>query len=357
MKATNKRGFLLAMAALLLVLHASPSRAAAREPVLTTPHFAFHSDFDVNLNDALIAAGLARKHAKPELFRSGEEVPCFGGLPQSTKTAWDKAVDYYAEIISPGSFGDRSQYLVRAQLAGFDEDLKDAKSKQFVEIVRSFRAAAAPAYTECRWKAQDEKNRRWIEDMKARLAAYEEKIAPRLEQLYRQHWTGLPVPVDVVETVDWSGANTVFRDLGGGHILISTAYEGPSALEAVFHEASHLLMGRGAPIQKALVDAASAVEFHLPGDLWHVVLFYTTGEAVRHIFDGDGRPGYEPMLYGIFGRGGWVEYREALETQWRPYVEGKRDLPDAAACLIDALRKPEDGSPRPTRCAAGSSTP
>jgi hypothetical protein len=74
------------------------------------------------------------------------------------------------------------QYLVRVDLAGFDEELKDAGARQFVEIAQSFRGAATPAYKSCRWAAQDEKNRRWIEELKSRLATDEQKIAPRLEQ-------------------------------------------------------------------------------------------------------------------------------------------------------------------------------
>src|SRR5207253_1854776 len=144
---------------------------------------------------------------------------------------------------------------------------------------RSFRAAATPAYKACRWAAQDEKNRRWIEELKPRLAADEQRIAPRLEQLYRKRWTGLPIPVDVVETAGWSGANSIVRNPAGGHVLISSSHQGPASLEVVFHEASHPLMGRGDPVPQALDSAARAVDFRLPGDLWHVVLFYTTGEA------------------------------------------------------------------------------
>jgi hypothetical protein len=336
---------------LLSASSAGHTQAPERTPVLTTPHFAFFSDFDTNLNDALIAAGLARKGAKPELFHSEGEQSCFDKLPQSARAAWDRAVDYYAEVISPADWTDRQQYLIRVQLAGFDEELKDPADQQFVEIARSIRAAAAPAYRACRWAAQDEKNRRWIEELKPRLVANEQKIASRLEQLYQEHWSGLPIPVDVVEIVNWSGANSVLRDLGGGHLLVSTAYQGPAALEAVFHEASHLLMGRGAPVRQALEQAASAADFRLPGDLWHVILFYTTGEVVLRILDNGGKSGYTPMLYGIFERGAWVGYRQALESAWLPYISGKRTLPEAARNLIKALRsqgqtQPGKGQPK-----------
>jgi hypothetical protein len=332
-----KTGVILGLAVLLLAPRASLGREPKRTPLVTTPHFAFYSDFDTNLNDALIATGVARKGGKPELLRSGAEVSCFDKLPESARAAWHRAVDYYAEIISPAGWVDRQQYLIRVQLAGFDDELKDADARQFVEIARTFRAAATPAYTACRWAAQDEKNRRWIEELKPRLAADEQRIAARLEQLYRKRWDGLPIPVDVVETVDWSGANSIFRDPAGGHLLISNSYQGPAALEVVFHEASHLLMGRNDPLRQALDSAAKAVDQRLPGDLWHVVLFYTTGEAVHRILDDGGKPGYTPMLYAIFDRGAWGDYRQALENTWRPYVDGERTLPEAAASLVEAL--------------------
>jgi len=342
MRKNNKAGVILGLAMLLFVPRASLGQAPARAPVVTTPHFAFYDDFDTNLNDALIAAGVARKGGKPELFHSGAEVSCFGKLPPSARAAWEGAVGYYAEIISPADWSDRQQFLLRVQLAGFDEEWKDAGDRQFVEIARSFRAAATPAYKACRWAVQDAKNRRWIEELKPRLAAHEQKVAVRLEQLYQKRWSGLPLPVDVVETVNWSGANSIFRDLAGGHLLISNAYQGPAALEVVFHEASHLLMGRKDPLQQALEKAASAADLRLPGDLWHVVLFYTTGEAVRRILDDSGEPGYKPMVYAIFERGAWGGYRQALESAWRPYIDGERALSEAAAHLIEALPRPRD---------------
>jgi hypothetical protein len=323
------------MGTLLAAPSASPGYASERKPVAATPRFVLYSDFDTNLNDALIATGLARKGGKPELFRAGAEAPCFGTLPESARAAWDRAVDYYAQIISPADWTDRRQYLIRRRLAGIDEDSKDPEARQFVEIARSFQSAAAPAYQACRWAVQDEKNRRWISELAPRLAADEQRVASRLETLYGKPWQGLPIPVDVVETVDWSGANSV---LDPGHILISSENRGPAGFEIVFHEASHLLMGRGAPVRQALESAASAAGFRLPADLWHVVLFYTTGEAVRAILDGHGTPGYKPALYEIFDRGTWVDYRRALESAWRPYVEGKRTLAESASSLIAELR-------------------
>jgi hypothetical protein len=331
---------------------AAPAQAASRKAVATTPHFAFFSDLDTNLNDALIAAGLARNRHKAELLHDGDEAACFAALPASARAGWDGAVDYYAKIVSPAGWDGREQYLIRVQIAGFDDELKDDDARQFVAIARGIRAAATPAYAACRWVAQDAKNRAWIDALLPRLAADEEKIAARLEALYRKPWSGLPIPVDVVETVNWAGANSIIRDAGGGHLLISNSYKDAAALEVVFHESSHLLMGRGDPVMQALAKAAGDAAFRLPDDLWHVVLFFTTGEAVRRILEDDGHPGYTPMVYGIFDRGSWAAYREPLERDWRPYVYGRRTLPEAAAALIEAVRTPADKPPAGKQPAA-----
>lgn len=75
----------------------------------------------------------------------------------------------------------------------------------------------------------------------------------------------------------------------------------------------------------------------VPDDLWHVVLFYTTGETVRRVLEPAGEPGYAPMLYEIFGRSAWSRYREPLESAWLPYVDCDRSLPQAASELMRAI--------------------
>ena len=324
---------------LLALASVTSAQAAKRVSVVATPHFAFHSDFATNLNDALIAAGLARKKHEAELFRSGGEVSCFNKLPPPERAAWNAAVDYYAQIISPAGWQAREQFLLRMELVGFDPEPKAPEDREFVNIARNLRAAAAPAYAACRWPAQDAKNRSWIAELQPKLAADEDKAASRVQQLYQKKWTTLPVVVDVVETVDWSGANTAWSDTGQGDVLIASSPGGPAAFEILFHESSHVLMDRHDPVRQALEDAAKAAGFELPRDLWHVVLFYTTGEAMRPILDARGPAPYTPMLYAIFERGSWKEYREALETSWRPYVDGKRTVDEAAADLVGALRK------------------
>lgn len=258
--------------------------------VATTPHFALHSDFTTNLHDALLEAGRARNKGKPELFQTDAEASCFGELPRPVQNAWGHAVDYYTEIISPARWFKREQYLIRVDLAGVEEREK-AEDRRFIGIVRSFIGAATPAYEACRWKSQDAENRRWIASLVALLKLHEKTVSSRLADLYGIPLAGLPIRVDVVQTVNWSGANTILLDPVGGHIQLSIEEErGPASLELVFHEASHTLMGRGHPIRRALAEAAEQLDLPLPQDTWHAVLFYTTGETVRRALAEAGRP-------------------------------------------------------------------
>jgi hypothetical protein len=319
---------------------ASAGSASERESVLATGRFVFFSDFETNLDDALIAAGVARRFDRPELFTAGSELACFEALAPSARAGWRGAAAYYAEIVSPAEWNARQQYLLRMDLAGFDAELDDDAARQYAGIARGFRAAAAPAYRACRWSAQDEKNRRWIAAVGPQLAAHEAAIAPRLESVYRKRWNGRPIQVDLVETVNWAGANSTFPDAVGGHLLISSENPAATALELVFHEASHGLMLRDDPLWRALDAAAAAAQVEAPRDLWHAVLFFTTGEVVRQALAEAGQREYTPIVYELFARGSWDEQRAALETEWRPYVRGERTLDAAAAQLVAAVAAP-----------------
>lgn len=342
MHGLDGKRIVFALGVLLLAPGAVPADEGGGAAVATTPHFDFHSDFSTNLNDALVVAGAARTRERPELFGSGSDAEsCFAELPGSARAGWNLAVDYYAEIVSPESWMARQQALLRFDLAGFDGELDD-RARTFAGIAEGFRMAAAPAYRACRWPAQDAENRRWIEAVTKRLALHGEAIGKRLEQLYGTPWHSLPIRLDVVGSAPPVGANSF---TGPAHILASSAIPDGEALEIVFHEGSHTLMRRQDPIQVALADAARelGVEQERLGDLWHVVLFYTTGQAVRGALEAAGEPGYTPYIDArdLWARG-WGRFRAAIESAWPGYIGGERTLTEAAHDLVRAVGEQGD---------------
>ena len=306
--------------------------------VATTQQFAFHSDLATNLNDALIVAGVARGKGEPELFSSQTD-ECFAGLPPSARAGWNQAVDYYAKIVSPVDWNDRQQFLIRLGLAGAAD--KSQRARRFTRIARGFMTTATQAYEICHWTDQDNVNRVWIGHLMKRLEVHESAIATRLEVLYGTSWHGLPIRVDVVANALPHGANSIILSPAGGHILASNSVAKDDALEIIFHEASHTVAAgwRGDPLPETLAAAAKELELELPRDLWHVVLFYMTGETVRRILADHGEPNYTPYMntHGLW-KGPWGGYRNAIETVWPDYMDGKSTLTEASVELLKTLK-------------------
>ncbi len=311
----------------------------AREPIEQTPAFDFYSHFETNLNDALLNAGVDRRLERAEMFQAGAEKECFESLPRSLQAGWNRAVDYYAEIISPHDFDDRQQALIRLHLADIPMN-RDERRDQFLMLVDSFMTVAAPAYRACRWESQDEKNRKWLAKLMPLLREHENSITSKLSALFQAEWPKQPLEIDIVETVSWAGANSFFPRGSSGHILIAPEPGPQESLELVFHEASHGFMLPGAPLFEALAEAAEKRGIEPPQGLWHVVLFVTTGETVRAVLESAGIDGYEPMIFEIYPRSPWGRYQEAMEAVWPGYLDGEQTADDAMAALINRIGTP-----------------
>ena len=331
MRVRCKSSILIAVVVLALP-GASFGQVQASRAVATTPHFAFFSDPTANLNDALIAAGRARRAKSQELFQSGPEKPCFDKLTPAERVGWARAVDYFAEIVAPFDINAREQILFRIELmAGSDWATGDDRS--FMAIARSIRAAAMPAYERCRWPAQDASNRQWIDQALALLKVHEAALGERLPQVYGNQWARLPYRIDIVDSVSQLGGNAQFFVPVGPHILIASsgpANKDDAVLEAVFHEASHSLAGSMEESLRRSERARGGDARDLP----HAVIFYLTGETVRRVFEQAGEP-YTPLLHALKL---WPEnVRDALAKTLSPYLNGQGTMVQAIDSLAQAL--------------------
>ena len=319
---------ILALSALLLVAAAE----AQPEAVLETPHFAFYSDLRVNLHDTLLLADRA------ELPGEASAQDCMGSLAPSSAAGWEAAKAFYRNIVAPHQWGDRQQMLIRVGLA----DLRpmDDRELEYMSVVEGMLAAATPAYEACLWPAQEKRNRLWIDALARQLENHADPIATRLAALYATPWHGLPLRVDVVPNAPSRGANSIILSPNGGHIYVSSTVPSHLALEIVFHEASHTVNApwRPDPVPAVLQAAADAQAVKLPRDLWHVVLFYLTGSAVKDRLAAAGEPGYTMyMEERQLWNGRWGPYREAVEAAVPRYMEGNLSLESMAQVLVKRL--------------------
>lgn len=299
-------------------------------PVARTTRFEFRSRFVYNLHDRLLQWGVSDD-------RTGAS--CIATLPTAERAGWERGVAAFGALrpeVAPRGLALRLRYeLYRPGDPVFDRIAK------VPEWYRPALAAAGPAYRRCFWADDDRKNREWIHSLAARLARAETKIATRIEQAHHVTFDAERIPVDVVPNVSFEGAWTVVHP---DHILISSTgpgYLGVDALETIFHEASHTIVSPRSDGSVAALRAAAEKEgIELHRDLWHVVLFFTAGDAAKKAIAEAWDQPYVQYLYaqGLFTRA-WPELREPMEKIWQAYLDGKTTLDDAARQLVVATGK------------------
>jgi hypothetical protein len=242
-------------------------------------------------------------------------------------------------------------------------DLSGRNSRECASVLRQELIAvlerAAPVYRARWWPEHDRANRSWIASVAPLVRQFGGGLARQLSTTYRAEWPTGRLRVDVVF---YGGPYGAYTSLDPVHLTISSSDErnqGPAALEVLFHEASHSL---AAAVRDAIVRECRARGKPIPRDLWHALLFYTTGEIVKRTLsapDASARPAtrrepggagpaeaaarggagpYTPYAYryGLYARG-WNNYQRVLERYWQPYLDGKVEFETALARLVSAL--------------------
>ncbi len=185
--------------------------------------------------------------------------------------------------------------------------------------------AAMPLYRAVQWEEDDRANRFWIAVTEPMLVSAAEELADAHAKAYA---TPFPTRILVdVSPLAWEfGAYTV----GQGeyaHVVISSTdrgYQGFAALEMLMHEPSHAIVASDdtGAIGADLKRATDALGMRPMANLWHAILFYTSGELTRRSLAKRGVSDYQPNIIGMYERG-YRGYRQSLETHWQAYLDGK----------------------------------
>jgi hypothetical protein len=367
---------LVILAALL-----SPSAFAATPQVDSTygplPVFELHSGFWLNMHHRLyeearqrrdsVPASTAKtdKSAKPTLqVTPGARVV----LSNAEQRAWDEAVAYYAANYADKDLLFSTELvLLKNQLGDFEtcEELSGAKKKtcdaglpaKLTQILDS----AAPVYRAHRWPMDDRANRAWIKRAAPLVREQGVGLSHRLADIYQTRWPEERIRVDVTAVANYAGAYTTLDPLRVTIASTDARNQGAAALEVLFHEASH---GIATPVELAIVRECRQRDKPIPRDLWHALIFYTTGEVIKPLMDaqsdapGNGAtPGgsaskntpdassqgsqdteYTPYAKreGLYQRG-WESYLALLTHYWQPYLDGQTTFDDAIAHMVSAL--------------------
>ena len=328
---------------------------SAQEASPGVPVFEFHGGFWINLHHFLYQQARQRKGTGT---RSGQgEAPgrapgaaqvSTEGLTPAERQGWTAALDYYG-----GDLADRDllfngdMVLIKNRLAGLEAcaELSGEKSRECASGLRPGLIAAlegaAAVYRARWWPEHDRVNRSWVASAGPLVRRFGAGLAQQLAATYRADWPAGRLRVDVVI---YGGPFGAYTTLDPVYLTISSSdlrNQGSATLEVLFHEASHTLAGA---VRDTIVRECRARGKPIPRDLWHALLFYTTGEMVKRALSaaegsaGGSAGNYTPYAYryGLYARG-WSHYQRGLERYWQPYLDGKAEFDTALARLVANL--------------------
>ena len=342
-------------------------QAAGTESSL--PVFEVHSGFWLNLHHFLYLQARLRK-GSPSAGESArgaaqpDELPVsLADYPAAEIRAWNNAVQIYSkDLASRDLLLNGDMEIINNQLAAMETcpDLEGkasaaCKSGLRPDLVEALESAA-PVYRAHWWAQQDRANREWIAQVAPMIRQMGVALSGQLAEVYQRPWPPERVRVDLAW---YAGPYGAYTTLSPAHVTISShdpRNRGVYGFEVLFHEASHALA--------SAVNEAIAREFRdrdkpIPRDLWHALLFYTTGELVRRDLErgtitlaldqnlaglqaepgtGKGTSGYLPYAarFGLYS-GSWERFRGLLDLYWMPYLDGRVSFDTAIARLAGEM--------------------
>ena len=163
----------------------------------------------------------------------------------------------------------------RDQEPRFEAPRETSSMEITIEAGLRQRCASDADLREALWPEHDRANRAWIAAVQPLLERHGTALSQALTRAYETTWPSHPVPVDLSVTAGPNGAYTTGPPT---HVTISSSepgLRGLAALEVLFHESSHSPVS---DLFQRVRQAASERKVSVPPQLWHGVLFYTTGE-------------------------------------------------------------------------------
>jgi hypothetical protein len=261
----------LARLALLVLAGAllPPLPASARPQIDSQygplPVFELHSGFWINLHHTLYQEAREQAATPAEHAKGGKTgKPALQVMPgakaaltAAEQRAWEEAVSYYAANYADKDLLFSTELvLLKNQLGDFEacDELSGTKNKAcdagLPAKLTHILEAAAPVYRAHQWADHDRANRAWIARVAPLVREQGLGLAQRLADIYRATWPTERIRVDVTAYANRAGAYTTLDPLRVTISSIDPRNQGPTALEVLFHEASH---GIAQPVEQAII--------------------------------------------------------------------------------------------------------
>lgn len=309
---------LIAMLA-VLVTACSTSRPAA-------PHFELRSHFHLNLHQRLMS--------------DVESPRALDALTAEDRETWQSVLAEYRR------FKGKSP-VVDPELVGIDMALGRGEVPPEIHPLLE---RAAPVYRRYWWSEDDAKNREWIAGARPLIERYGAGLAAEHARVYGTPWPAHAI-VDLAAYGGRVGAFTNANPAGPPHVVISNDhpnYTSHSALEMLFHEVSHQIVDElTGTVGAAIAGHSKRLGIEPPNQLWHAILFYTSGELTRRALAADGIA-YEPVPYRTVFTRGMGAYVKSMDRWWKPVLDGTASRDEAIARIVEEAT-PASRRPSPPR--------
>lgn len=301
--------------------------------------FEFHNGFWVNLHHFLYReAQLAEPRKESDnLDLTKADRDELQQLSVAERKAWSDAVSYYGRsLVKNDLLFDDDLIQIKYQLEDAEASSDLANTKISADL-KAVLLQAAPVYRKYWWERHHAENREWIAHLEPLVGRYGWILSTRMSTIYGEPWPQYPVRVDAVAYANWAGAYTTIEPTRPTISTTDPTNQGPAALEIVFHETSHGMMGK---VRDAINTAETDLNAHRSGALfhshsiWHAVLFYTAGELLAGQL-----PGYIPYAdkNGLWLRAWPAPDRSLIERDWKPHMDGSLTLQQSLTKLISDL--------------------
>jgi len=289
--------------------------------------FTFHNNFWVNLQQCLHAEAGRRAAGVQTQFAPAS-------LGEAERAAWDGALAQYAEVARRDLLRDAGLVAINDALSQVEAQMLPAGLDPTVALALT---RAAPVYRARLWPQHRQTNEAWTAVMKPLVDRHGPALTAALAKAYHTTWPDAPILVDVTTEAGPFGGYTTDATSGtyAAHSTIASVgqgSEGDMGVETIFHEASHAVDGA---IVRMIADESARQQRRTPRNLWHGVIFYTTGELVRRELGKVGDAHYMPYAYrfNVYDKGMTVD-RAALEHDWQPWLDGKVPFEEALRNLV-----------------------
>ena len=203
------------------------------------------------------------------------------------------------------------------------------------EYVKSFQ----PYFNKLYWKEIEADNKTWIVTHKDELLKQELTVVPELERIFQTRLPNPKIIVNLTCYATWAGA-CAFKD-SFAHILFASKHgsnNGELATEVVFHETSHFLVDK---LVIKITELTKGKSIKKSINLWHNMIFYTTGYVFDKQFSGDDKkiiPYYVQMKF----EDKFQDFKiciEACKLYWDPYIKGHAAFDDAVKSIATYVQE------------------